>query len=383
MASSSSPETFPLLAKYAPPLVKYIPPIFSRKNMEKLGEAPAPLGHSPAFPIPSFTRALPPTKQTPLQTPQAIAHRGLKAHYPENTMLGFRAALAAGAHALETDIHLARDGTVVLAHDPSLKRCFGREGKIADYDWPELAEMRTAATPPQPMPRLDEFLIWLAEEQNEAVWVLLDVKMDDVADVLMRRVAETITSVAVREGARPWTERIVLGIWATKYLPICNTRLPGFPVAHIGFSTTYAGQFFAVPNIAFNLLQISLYGPFGGAFVRKARRLGRPVYAWTVNEERRMRFGLRQGLDGIITDDVGAYLRVRDEWVRRRVEGSEEGLVGERVQKVKGDEVWWSWKDVVDAIKIQGLAVVFLLLIRWHFGWGVERKFVMQSVAVG
>ena len=48
--------------------------------------------------------------------PQAIAHRGYKARYPENTLLAFSKAVDAGAHALETDIHITRDGEVVLSH---------------------------------------------------------------------------------------------------------------------------------------------------------------------------------------------------------------------------------------------------------------------------
>ena len=48
--------------------------------------------------------------------PQTIAHRGYKARYPENTLLAFSKAVDAGAHALETDIHITRDGEVVLSH---------------------------------------------------------------------------------------------------------------------------------------------------------------------------------------------------------------------------------------------------------------------------
>jgi glycerophosphoryl diester phosphodiesterase len=48
--------------------------------------------------------------------PQCIAHRGYNAAYPENTMAAFIGAIEAGAHALETDIHLSKDGVVVLSH---------------------------------------------------------------------------------------------------------------------------------------------------------------------------------------------------------------------------------------------------------------------------
>lgn len=48
--------------------------------------------------------------------PQAIAHRGYKARYPENTMGAFRGAVEAGAHAIETDVHLSKDNVVVISH---------------------------------------------------------------------------------------------------------------------------------------------------------------------------------------------------------------------------------------------------------------------------
>jgi hypothetical protein len=48
--------------------------------------------------------------------PQTIAHRGYKAEHPENTMRAFQGAVEVGAHALETDIHLSKDGIVVLSH---------------------------------------------------------------------------------------------------------------------------------------------------------------------------------------------------------------------------------------------------------------------------
>ena len=48
--------------------------------------------------------------------PQIIAHRGYKAKYPENSMTAFHAAVEAGVHCVETDVHATRDGVVVLSH---------------------------------------------------------------------------------------------------------------------------------------------------------------------------------------------------------------------------------------------------------------------------
>jgi phosphatidylglycerol phospholipase C len=48
--------------------------------------------------------------------PQCIGHRGYRAAFPENTMASFRGAVDIGAHAIETDVHLSKDGVVVLSH---------------------------------------------------------------------------------------------------------------------------------------------------------------------------------------------------------------------------------------------------------------------------
>lgn len=53
--------------------------------------------------------------------PQAIAHRGYKAEFPENTMGAFRGAVEVGAHAIETDVHLSKDDVVVISHVRNIK----------------------------------------------------------------------------------------------------------------------------------------------------------------------------------------------------------------------------------------------------------------------
>lgn len=54
--------------------------------------------------------------------PQTIAHRGYKGHYPENTIYAIDKAIAAGTHALELDLHISRDGVIVLSHVSMLFR---------------------------------------------------------------------------------------------------------------------------------------------------------------------------------------------------------------------------------------------------------------------
>jgi glycerophosphoryl diester phosphodiesterase len=64
-----------------------------------------------------------------------IGHRGEPAHWPENSLEGFRQILAAGARYLETDIQISADGVPLLCHDPSLQRMTGHDLTIAATDF--------------------------------------------------------------------------------------------------------------------------------------------------------------------------------------------------------------------------------------------------------
>lgn len=267
-------------------------------------------GTAHIFPDPSFTRT---RHVTTRRFPQSIAHRGYKARYPENTMTAFKAALhEGGAHAIETDIHLTKDNVVVLSHDSNLKRCFGREEKIIDCDWQFLSSLRTLKKPSSSMPQLRDLLEYIAQPEHKNVWILLDIKLDNDSDNVMRLIAQTLAEVD--PGPNSWRNRVVLGIWAAKFLPLCVQYLPNFPVAYIGFSTCYARQFLKVSNIGFNMFQKTLLGPIGARFVRSVKKADRPVYFWTVNDVSMMKWSVQQGVDGVITDDPKTFNQVCDNW---------------------------------------------------------------------
>lgn len=234
--------------------------------------------------------------------PQCIAHRGYKSEYPENTMAAFRGAIEeARANAIETDIHLTKDNVVVLSHDPDLKRCFGRSERVIDCNWKFISQLQTTRAPHQPMPRLKDLLEYIAHPSRQGVWILLDIKLDNDSENVMRLIAETLASV--HYGTRPWQSRVVLGIWAAKYLSLCVKYLPSYPVAYIGLSTCYARQFLKVPNVGFNMFAKSLFGPIGSRFLRDVQAAKRPLYLWTVNERNVMKWSIVKHVDGVITDD--------------------------------------------------------------------------------
>ncbi len=76
------------------------------------------------------------------------AHRGLwdmNEGVPENSMEAFRRAVEAG-YGIELDVHLTRDGKLVVFHDNSLERMCGVKGSIEDRTLSQLRDLRLAGT---------------------------------------------------------------------------------------------------------------------------------------------------------------------------------------------------------------------------------------------
>jgi glycerophosphoryl diester phosphodiesterase len=62
--------------------------------------------------------------------------------HQENTLAGFRRAVALGLDAIELDVRLTRDGRAVVFHDANAERMTGVRRAIADMTWDEVAPLR-------------------------------------------------------------------------------------------------------------------------------------------------------------------------------------------------------------------------------------------------
>jgi glycerophosphoryl diester phosphodiesterase len=69
------------------------------------------------------------------------AHRGATANHPENTLEAFSAAIKQGADGIELDVHLSKDGEIVVAHDARLERISNGKGYINDHTLEELKSL--------------------------------------------------------------------------------------------------------------------------------------------------------------------------------------------------------------------------------------------------
>ncbi|HUF75045.1 MAG TPA: glycerophosphodiester phosphodiesterase family protein [Longimicrobiales bacterium] len=110
---------------------------------------------------------MPEPSSTGVGTVEIIAHRGYSAVAPENTLAAIAVAIAAGADAVEFDVHVTRDGVPVLFHDGTLDRTTDGCGPLSARSYEELLELDAgswfgAAFAGEPVPSLEDVLARLA-----------------------------------------------------------------------------------------------------------------------------------------------------------------------------------------------------------------------------
>jgi hypothetical protein len=105
------------------------------------------------------------------------------------------------------------------------------------------------------------------------------------------------------------------------------------------------------------MLHGTLLGPLGNWFVRKTKSLGRPIYGWTVNEEKMMRWAIQNQLDGVITDDPKLFLAICDNW------------------REKTPVVKFSLKEVWGIVKLQVLVSVFYFYFVFRMGRKIDPRY--------
>ncbi len=126
-----------------------------------------------------------------------IAHRGASAYAPENTLASFSKAIELKADWFELDVHLSKDGQVVVIHDGSLERVSGIKKTVPEMTLAEIKEADAGAWfgkafTGERIPTLDETLA-LAKGR---VGVYIEIKSDAPDKALVARMEQTLSGHA-------------------------------------------------------------------------------------------------------------------------------------------------------------------------------------------
>ncbi|USQ86738.1 glycerophosphodiester phosphodiesterase [Streptomyces phaeoluteigriseus] len=201
---------------------------------------------------------------------------------PENTLRSFVAAERAGLDAVELDLHLSRDGALVVMHDADVDRTTDGSGPVADHT---LAELRA----------LDAGLgerVPVFEEVLAAVSVPLQAEIKDV------QAARALAAVMLE---RDLVERVEVSSFHDDAIVEITRLVPGVRTALIasrydGLGIVERAVAVGAATVCLNLRRLTL------EIVEEARRHGLRIIGWVVNTPDQLRLVRAFGLDGATTD---------------------------------------------------------------------------------
>ena len=218
------------------------------------------------------------------QPPIGFAHRGARAHAPENTLEAFELALRLGATGLETDAWVTADGVAVLHHDGVVGRRLRRR-RIGDVPRAEL---------PDHIPTLDE----LYDRCGTAVDLSIDIKDPAAFDPVI----EATAARGVEAQGRLWLCHPDLDLLTT-----WRDRSPHVRLVHStrrkhlgGSPEQHAARLQASGIDAVNLHR----SEWTGGLVTLYHRFDRYALGWDAQFVRTIAELLDAGIDGVFSDHV-------------------------------------------------------------------------------
>jgi len=240
-----------------------------------------------------------------------MAHRGDSSHFPENTLQAFTAAAEAGADCIETDIHLTKDGSMVIFHDETAERLGGGSIPIASCTLSELQELDAGCifSPDggESFPFLGKGIRVITIE--EALQALPDMKFNVDLKAKDPALVHAFADCLVKHQA---LDRVLCASFHDANLRILRHLLPDAATscsrgeaAHL-FMLARAGLLFlkqSIPALAVQIPpNIGVLKVVSPKLIRRYQQAGLYVHVWTINDRETMKQLTQWGVDGIFTD---------------------------------------------------------------------------------
>jgi glycerophosphoryl diester phosphodiesterase len=242
-----------------------------------------------------------------LPRPTIFAHRGSKAHAPENTLAAFSLAVTQGAPAIELDAKLTADGEIVVFHDQKLDRTTDGSGKLLSQPLAALKELDAGshfsnAFKGEKIPTLAEVFEAVGHQ------VFINIELTNYASP--RDQLPNLTAALVRKFGLQ--ERIMFSSFNHFALQRVSQLLPEVPLgllASPGILGAPARSWIGRKWVAYQALHPAAMDA-KPKLIRQAHQRGHRVHVYTVNQRQDMLRLFKRGVDGIFTDDPPLALDV-------------------------------------------------------------------------
>jgi glycerophosphoryl diester phosphodiesterase len=235
---------------------------------------------------------------------EIIAHRGASHDAPENTLAALRLGYEQGADAGELDVHLTKDGQLVVIHDADTGRVAGRKQAVVAQTFDELRTLEVGqwgrwqgAPFSEKIPALAEILAIVPAGKR----LFIEVKARTEA---VPELARVIKASGV---AAPQLPLITFDLETAKSL---KRQLPAHEVCwiveHSATKAPAIGDLIQTAKAAgLDGLDLNYRFPIDAAFVAAVHAAGLKLYTWTVDDPAVARQLGAAGVDGITTNRPG------------------------------------------------------------------------------
>ena len=253
--------------------------------------------------------------------PRVVAHRGDSKYYPENTIPAFISAREIGVDVIETDVHLTRDGKIVIWHDPTLERNTNGKGTIESHTLSELKALDAGYTFTKDGGKtfpfrgkgvrictLDEAL---EECPDERFNIDLKTKCPGIVDEFIKvirahnavhRVAGASFHLSNLRRLRKNAPDFLTSVTTAEVVPLLLRQkthtLPRSFTRKIIFQIPRRASFIKVVT---------------PDFVRQMHERDAVIMVWTINDEAEMRELFAMGVDSVMTDDPALVIKVAED----------------------------------------------------------------------
>jgi len=132
--------------------------------------------------------------------PLVLAHRGANKRAPQNTIPAFRKAVEFNADGIETDVHLSKDGKIVICHNDTIDATSNGTGAVCDYTCEELKKFDFGSYFSEEfkgvtLPTLEECL----DVVKNMTLINIEIKNPPVKNDLVKRTIETVHEYGISD----------------------------------------------------------------------------------------------------------------------------------------------------------------------------------------
>lgn len=286
-----------------------------------------------------------------------IAHRGARAYAPENTLPAFAKAGQFGCEMFEIDVHMSKDGELVVHHDDDLTRCTDVKLRfpgmpsyfVSDFSWSELSQLDAGTWYAQqltfPATQRQWFLQSLSDSEIEQYvsnddrryYASGEVRLPSLSETLeLAKSADLMVNIELKTIPRMYpgmaiavtdliesmdmAERVLISSFDHEQLIMIRQQSDRIATAVL------TGDRLARVEQYLQLLDADAYHPASGSLglsslhglidsesIDRITASGRMVNVWTCNDPNEIGQFIRAGVSGIISDYPNRVTKILNE----------------------------------------------------------------------